>query len=1036
VAPQVGDVVAGYRLDEQIGAGGSACPVFRATHLRLHREVALKLLPRDRASEDFVRRFEREARLAASLQDHPHIVAIYDFGDTDEVLYLAMRFVRGPNLEQLIAARPLSLSRSCVLLGQVADALDAAHAAGLVHRDVKPSNIFVEPATGQNSADRAYVGDFGLTLRRDVSSATRALWFGSPRYLAPERWAGSLPEPSVDVYALGCVAYACLSGFPPFTGDSEERLRFEHAQAPPPVLSAGLAEVPPAVDAVLSKAIAKRPDDRYRSCGEFVAALRAAAVTPGAETLSGPLVPGAAPRTPRRNPRPAVLSSGPSAASGSPAAGAVPPGPRRRRAAIAVASCGLVIVLVAALLWVLSGAEVVRGNAAALSGPPAGASTARLGPDLNALAVDRHGNVYLAFRDTHTVTKLTPDGALSTVAGDNGDGFSGDGGPATEARLSFPHGLAVESDDDLLIADTGNGRIRRVDARTGIITTVAGTGDSAAVGDNGPAVAAELDAPADVAVGPDDDIYVVEADGNRVRRVDANGRITTVAGTGTVGFAGDDGPATLAEFNNPVAIAVHGEDVYVSDADNDRIRRIDSRGVIDTVAGNGEGSDEGGRDGDAATAVELQGADNLATGPDGTLYLAERFGDRVRRVRPDGRITTVAGTGLPGFSGDGGPGANAEVAGPNAVAVGPDGVVYVGDTLNRRVRRIGADGVISSVVGSGPVYPGDGLKATEASLLDPRMARVGPDGLTYIADAGDNRIRRVERDGTMSTVAGTGSAGDGGDGGKATDAELDHPTGIDFGPDGTLYIADSGNERIRARTPDGRIRTVAGVARSGSGGDGGPAEKAELTDPQYVEVTADGAIYIAEREGNRIRRIGPDGVVSTVAGTGTAGFSGDGGPATQAQLDGPTGVHVGPDGTLFISDYRNSRLRRVNGDGTIATVAGTGTDERAGDGGPAVDASLVGPFTVVSGADGGLYIADDNAHGIRHIDSTGIITMVVGNGERGHPDDDVPASDAYLATPAGISTTADGTLLITDVGNDQVYSVGPDKVLHIVAGED
>ena len=1004
--PRVGDTVAGYRLDELIGVGGSQCPVFRATHLRLQREVALKLLPKARADDDFVRRFEREARLAASLGDHPNVVAVYDFGDTDTVLYLAMRFVRGPDLGRLVAAGPIGLHRTCLLLAQVADALDAAHAAGMVHRDVKPGNIFVDP-----DADRAYIGDFGLTLSRDMTSATRALWSGSPQYLAPERWLGSLPEPTVDVYALGCVAYACLTGHPPF-GGSEETLRFSHVNAAPPVLSTGLADVPPAVDEVLTRAIAKNPGDRYTSCREFVTALRAAAVTPGAHTLSGPL--GAAVPAPQPEP---------------------PPRPRRKPVSRKAVLAGVFAVLLAIpLVPVLSGpTEAVGGVPVAVKDPAPGVSRDQLGPDLNAMVLDDLGNLYLALRDTSTVKKLTPAGELTTVAGTGSEGFSGDGGPATKAKLDFPHGLAIAADGALLIADSANNRVRRV-GRNGIITTIAGTGQEGSAGDSGPATQAQLDSPVDVAVGPNGGIYVAEADGNRVRLIDGNGKITTVAGTGTEGFSGDGGPAVRAEFDLPLALAVDGADVYVADADNGRIRRIDAVGTITTVAGNG--SDEDGEDGVLATAVGLAGPDAMALGGDGTLYVAERTGHRIRRVTPDGLITTVAGTGVAGFAGDGGPGAKAMVAGPDAVLVGPGGEIYVGDTLNERVRRIDGNGRITTIVGHGHDYPGDGLPATEAHLVNPYTVRRGPDGAVYVADAGNNRVRRIAPDGVITTVAGTGAEGFSGDGGKATRAELDFPSGLDIAPDGTLYIADTDNHRIRTVSPNGTITTVAGVGRNGSSADGSRANQSELARPVAVELDDAGNLYIAEEAGNRVRRVGPDGILTTVAGTGEPGFSGDGGPATGAQLKGPISVHVASDGAVYISDYDNVRLRRVDRAGTITTVAGTGTEGFSGDGGPAVDARLTGPGDVATGPDGSIYIADESSHRVRRIDPNGTITTAVGTGEEGTPEDGAPAGTVRLDNPGGVAVTEDGTLLITDSGNDQVYEVGPDGILHILAGVD
>jgi sugar lactone lactonase YvrE len=704
-------------------------------------------------------------------------------------------------------------------------------------------------------------------------------------------------------------------------------------------------------------------------------------------------------------------------------------GPIRRtpRWPLAVVAAAAVVLVAGVLVPVLTGPTTIAGGPAPVEGPAPGTSTATLGPDLNAMTFDADGNLYLALRDTSTIKKLTPDGKLTTVVGGNGEGFAGDGGPATKAKIDYPHGLVVDADGNLLIADSSNERIRRVD-RKGVITTVAGTGKPGGTGDSGPATKAQLDAPVGLAIGPRGDLYIAEADGNRVRRIDGGGRITTVAGTGVEGFAGDGGLAAQAELSLPLAVAVHGDDLYIADANNSRVRRVDGTGKISTVAGNGQEDSEG--DGELATAASMDGPADVTVAPDGTLYIADPNANRIRRVSPDGLMATVAGTGVAGFSGEGGPAAKAQIAGPNAVAVGADGAVYIGDTLNQRVRRIAPNGVFDTVVGKGHDYPGDGLKAPKADLLEPQAARRGPDGATYIADSGNQRVRRVGKDGVISTVAGTGVHGFAGDGGKATDAELAYPTGLDWGSDGTLYIADSGNDRIRAVSKDGVIKTVAG---GGTGGDG-RADQAGLTSPVDLEVADDGTIYLAEDSGARIRRIGTDGILTTVAGTGEAGYSGDGGPATQAQLNEPTGVHIGRDGSLYVSDFGNSRVRRIDGGGVITTFAGNGTEGFAGDGGPAVDAELIGPYTVATAGDGSLYIADNNSHRVRRVDTNGVITTAVGNGDDGVPDDGDAAGRTMMATPAGLSVTPNGTLLITDIGNDQVYSVGGDGTVHVVAG--
>ena len=335
--------------------------------------------------------------------------------------------------------------------------------------------------------------------------------------------------------------------------------------------------------------------------------------------------------------------------------------------------------------------------------------------------------------------------------------------------------------------------------------------------------------------------------------------------------------------------------------------------VIATVAGSSTGF---GGDGGPATAASLRAPGAVAAGADGSLYIADTDNHRIRWVDPNGIITTVAGTGSSGYSGDGGPATAARLSYPSGVALGVDGSLYIADLFNHRVRRLGPDGIITTVAGMGGSggFSGDGGPATAAGLNYPSGVALGADGGLYIADSGNNRIRRVGPDGIISTVA--GSAGYGGDGGPATAAYLSKPLGVAVGADG-LYIADRDNRRIRRVGPDGIITTVAG---SGFGGDGVLATAARLDEPAGVALGADGSLYIADRTESRIRRVGPDGIITTVAGITTNGFSGDGGPATAARLNFysftprltyPIGVALGPNGDLYIADAINDRIRRV-----------------------------------------------------------------------------------------------------------------------------
>jgi RHS repeat-associated protein len=379
---------------------------------------------------------------------------------------------------------------------------------------------------------------------------------------------------------------------------------------------------------------------------------------------------------------------------------------------------------------------------------------------------------------------------------------------------------------------------------------------------------------------------------------------------GTIG-GWDSRPVGLGGWEMDVHHAYSPNDgvLYLGDGSQSSAQGI-SIYSITTVAGNGEYGYNG--DGIPATQARLYGPSRVAVGPDGSLYIADGGNHRIRRVGPDGIITTVAGNGEQGYNGDGIPATQARLSHPFGVAVGPDGSLYIADLWNNRIRRVGPDGIITTVAGTGEWgYNGDGIPATQARLSRPFGVAVGPDGSLYIADWNNHRIRRVGPDGIITTVAGNGEWGYNGDGIPATQAQLSYPYSVPVGPDGSLYIADWNNHRIRRVGPDGIITTVAGNGEYGYSGDGIPATQARLSTPADVEVGPDGSLYIADLWDHRIRRVGPDGIIKTVAGNGEQGYNGDGIPATQAKLNTPSGVAVGPDGSLYIADWNNHRIRRL-----------------------------------------------------------------------------------------------------------------------------
>jgi RHS repeat-associated protein len=324
-------------------------------------------------------------------------------------------------------------------------------------------------------------------------------------------------------------------------------------------------------------------------------------------------------------------------------------------------------------------------------------------------------------------------------------------------------------------------------------------------------------------------------------------------------------------------------------------------------------------------------------------------------------IGTVAGGGSP-FApwGDGGP-ADQAFGDWVGVATGPDGSIYIADLQLSRIRKVDPAGIITTFAGSvGFGFAGDGGPATSAQLSFPRDVAVGPEGSVYVADDGNRRLRRIGGDGVITTVAGTGAPGFGGDGGPATDASFNSVFGVAVDRDGTVYVADLGSHCIRRIGTDGTITTVAGLPGvCGFGGDGGPAGAATLCLPRDVAVGPDGSLYIADTANHRIRRVGTDGIIRTVAGTGAGSYGGDGGQATNAQLHSPHSITVAPDGTLYIAHTQHSVVRRVTPDGVITTMAGVGLPGGfAGDGGPAAQARLDFPTGLALAPDGSLYIAD------------------------------------------------------------------------------
>jgi len=674
-------------------------------------------------------------------------------------------------------------------------------------------------------------------------------------------------------------------------------------------------------------------------------------------------------------------------------------------------------------------------RAVAIAGANSQATTIGLSSP-EGIAVDRQGNIYITDGVARRVRKITRDGAISTVVGTGSAGISGDGGAATSAQVVQPNSIVVDGLGNIYVSDVGNHRVRKVDA-DGIIQTVAGTGVGGFSGDGGAAASAMILSPGAIAIDGLGNLYIADTENHRIRKVTTDGMIATIGGTGTAGFSGDGGMATAAQFNFPDSLAVDLQGtIYVSDKVNARVRRITAAGIVTTTAGTGTAGFSG--DNGAATSAQLHYPEGIALDAEGSLYVADSLNHRVRKIATNGIISTVAGTGTAGFAGDGGVATSAQLGEPDGLAVDATGRLYIVDTTNRRVRRVSENGTISTVAGTGSSGSfGGGAAATSASLRFPVGVAVGPSGPIYVADFSNHRIVSVTATGVLSIVAGTGEPGFTGDGADATQAQLSSPAGVAVDSLGDLYIADRWNSRVRKIDAGGVISTIAGSGVSGYSGDGGAATSASLNNPVDVKVNGLGDIYVTDSSNNRIRKVAADGTISTYAGTGVAGFSGDGGAATNARLNGPAGLAINDVGDLFVADMSNYRVRKIAaGTGVITTVAGTGTPGNSGDGGAATSAKLVSPIGIELDGAGNLYIADSSNNCIRKVAANGIISTVAGSSLAGFLGDGGLAANARFDTPNGVAIDQLGNLYIADTSNHRIRQVATDThVIKTVAGQ-
>jgi trimeric autotransporter adhesin len=652
------------------------------------------------------------------------------------------------------------------------------------------------------------------------------------------------------------------------------------------------------------------------------------------------------------------------------------------------------------------------------------------GPALNAplsetfgldLAVDGSGNYYIADDGNLDVMRVGTDGTINVVAGNGFSFVSGNGGLAVNAGVLNPISVALDAAGDVYIGEFG-GDVRKV-TPDGIINRIAGIGIGGYAGDNGPALSAQLNEPYGLAVDSAGNLYIADTANNRIRKVDPSGVITTIAGTGQQGFSGDGGAATKAQLNGPTRLALDtAGDLYFVDEGNFRVRMIAVNGTITTVAGGGHLLG-GGVVATSAVLIPVAIAMNAA----GTLYIADRLSFGILEVNAQGNIQTIAGgSGQSGFDGDGGSALAAHflLGVYPAMAVDSAGNILVADEYNGRIRKIGTNGIINTVAGNGLFrFSGDGGPATSATLYLPISVVEDNSGNIFFSEPGVERIRRVTPGGTISVYAGNGMEGYSGDGGPATSASLAYPNYLALAPNGSLYFTDEVNCVIRFITTNGVISTFAGTGVCGDTGDGGPASKANFIGLSGLDFDSAGDLIVSESFENRIRMVSSSGNVVNLAGNGTAGFSGDGGNAQNALMNDPLGVRF-HNGSIYFADSQNNRIRSINlATSTITTVAGNGVGGYSGDGGPATAAALFNPEAVAFDAAGNMYIADGFNLVIRKVTPDGIISTFAGSLTATGFNDGGLATNAAIGGPGDVFVDSAGNVLTTDFVYNRVREV-------------
>ncbi|HEX7841348.1 MAG TPA: hypothetical protein VF469_27910 [Kofleriaceae bacterium] len=556
-----------------------------------------------------------------------------------------------------------------------------------------------------------------------------------------------------------------------------------------------------------------------------------------------------------------------------------------------------------------AGVVTTLAGTAGVSGSTDGIGTAARFYGPNGVAVDSAGNVYVADEFNNTIRKITADGIVTTLAGFAGISGSADG-TGKAAYFNGPTGVAVDGAGNVYVADAGNDTIRKITAG-GVVKTLAGSVLNFGSAD-GAGAAARFEFPAGVAVDSAGNLYVADTDNSTIRKITAGGVVTTLAGTART-FGSADGSGAAASFNVPWSVAVDDAgNVYVADTYNDTIRKVTADGTVTTLAGTA--GSVGSVDGTGAVA-RLNAPQGVAVDSAGNVYVADSSNATIRKVTADGAVTTLAGAASMAGGTDG-IAAAARFNRPFGAAADHAGNVYVADQSNHTIRKVTADGVVTTLAGAAGM-PGstDGVGA-DARFCSPAGVAVDSAGNVYVADQCNHTIRKVTADGAVTTLAGTAGMLGSADGIGAA-ARFFNPAGVAVDSAGNVYVADTFNHTIRKVTAAGVVTTLAGTAGSLGGLDGTGAA-ARFSYPDGVAVDGAGNVYVADTSNSSIRKITAAGVVTTLGGRLIVGSTGGVGAAPR--FDSPVGVAVDRAGNIYVACQISATIRKVTPTGTTTTT--------------------------------------------------------------------------------------------------------------------